>query len=75
MPRARLRRASPGTSDGHSLIDRVGELVLTRAVAVDAAVLWGDDGGERLARELLLDVPGHLAPRRLDPNHAHVGGR
>ncbi len=41
-----------------------------RADALDAALLLGRRGRRAAARELLLDVPGRLAPRRLDPDHA-----
>ena len=53
-----------------SLIDEVGELVCTQPMPSMPLCFWGDADGQRAARQLLRHVPGHLAPRRLDPHHA-----
>ena len=82
---AGLRRRAPGAlpgrggggvdEDGRPLVDEVGELVITRADAVDAALLLERPGRRALPRELLRRVPGRLAPRRLDQDHrARHGG-
>ena len=55
--------------DGKPLIDEVGELVITEPMPSMPIFFWGDDDGERLRESLLLDVPGDLAPRRLDRDH------
>ena len=67
-PRARLRGRGLGRA-GHEP-DRRGRRAGDHgADALDAAVLLGRAGRRAPARELLLDVPGRLAPRRLDPHH------
>ena len=55
--------------DGTPLIGEVGELVITRADAVDADLLLGRRRRLALPRGLLRHVPGRLAPRRLDRDH------
>ena len=45
------------------------------ADALDADLLLGRPGREPLPRELLRDVPGSLAPRRLDRDHRPRHGR
>ena len=54
---------------GTAVIDEVGELVLTEPMPSMPLCLWGDDGRLTAARELLLRLPGRLAPRRLDRDH------
>ncbi len=63
---ARWRR---GTSRGDSLIDEVGELVITEPMPSMPLVLLERPRWRASAGELLRDVPGRLAPRRLDPHH------
>ncbi len=66
---------------GHSVLDEVGELVLTQPLPSMPLFFWGEDASRsrwswRRAPqgELFRDVPGHLAPRRLDPDHSARGG-
>ena len=61
--------------EGRPLIDEVGELVITRADAFDAGLLLGRLRRVAVRGELLLDVPGDLAPRRLDRDHRRAGPR
>ena len=54
---------------GEPLVDQVGELVITRPMPSMPLYFWNDPGRRALPPELLRDVPGHLAPRRLDQDH------
>ena len=58
MPRARVARSRHGTSSGHSLIDEVGELVITEPMPSMPLFLWGDDDGERLRESYFAMYPG-----------------
>ena len=69
MPRARLRGGGLGRA-GPQPLRRGRRARDHRADALDAAVLLGRRGRRAPSRELLLDVSGRLAPRRLDPHHA-----
>ena len=55
--------------EGNSVIDEVGELVITEPMPSMPVFLWGDEDGSRYRAQLLRDVPGDLAPRRLDRDH------
>ena len=55
--------------DGRPLIGAVGELVIAQPMPSMPLYLWNDPDGERAARVVLLDLPGHLAARRLDRDH------
>ena len=55
--------------DGNAVVDEVGELVITKPMPSMPIYFWDDEDGERLNGVLLRDVPGDLAPRRLDPHH------
>ena len=55
--------------EGRPVIDQVGELVLTEPLPSMPVFFWGDEDGVALPRELLLGVPGRVAPRRLDRDH------
>ena len=55
---------------GNSLVDEVGELVVTEPMPSMPLFLWNDPTGERLRDSYFAMYPGHLAPRRLDPDHA-----
>ena len=74
VPRARLRGGGLGRA-GPQRRRRGGRARDHRADALDAAVPVGRRGRRAPARELLRDVPGHLAPRRLDPHHARAAER
>ncbi len=69
VPRARLRGGGLGRA-GPQPRRRGRRAGDHRADALDAAVLLERSRRRAPARELLLDVPRHLAPRRLDPHHA-----
>ena len=64
---ARRSRRSTRTATRSST--QVGELVLTEPMPSMPVSFWGDADGCALPRELLRDVPGRLAPRRLDRDH------
>ena len=80
---ARCCRSTPGSSrprswahasrrsmrPGRSVVGQTGELVLTAPLPSMPVLFWNDPDGAALPRELLRDVPGRLAPRRLDPDH------
>ena len=55
--------------DGNALVGQVGELVLTEPMPSMPICFWGDDDGSRLRESYFDDVPGRLAPRRLDRDH------
>ena len=55
--------------DGQSVVGRGRRARDHRADAVDADLLLGRRRRLALPRQLLLDVPRHLAPRRLDQDH------
>ena len=55
--------------DGRSVVGQTGELVLTAPLPSMPVGFWNDPDGAALPRELLRDVSGRLAPRRLDPDH------
>ena len=63
-------RSSPGTRQGNCARRRGRRAGRHRADALDAAVPVGRRRRRAPARQLLRDVPRHLAPRRLDPDHA-----
>ena len=54
-------RGRPGRSSGE-----VGELVITRPMPSMPLYFWNDPGGERYRESYFDDLPGRLAPRRLD---------
>ena len=54
---------------GRPLIGEVGELVLTEPLPSMPICLWNDPDGARYRESLLLDLPGRVAPRRLDRDH------
>ena len=62
-------RSRPGTRTATPLIDEVGELVITEPMPSMPRLLLGRRGRRALPRQLLRDVPRHLAPRRLDRDH------
>ena len=72
---ASSRRASLGArveafdEAGRSVVGRDRRARPDRAAAVDAGLLLERPRRDALPRELLRDVPGRLAPRRLDPDH------
>ncbi len=67
---ARARREGRGVERGRALARRRGRRARDhRADAVDASLSLGRRGRLALPRELLLDVPRRLAPRRLDRDH------
>ena len=59
----------PGTRTGAPLIGEVGELVITEPMPSMPVYFWGDDDGSRYRESYFDDVPGRLAPRRLDRDH------
>ena len=69
------RRSRPGTRTGKPLIGEVGELVITAADALDAALLLERRRRRALPRGLLRHLPRHLAPRRLDRDHRRAARR
>ncbi len=54
---------------GRSVVGQTGELVLTAPLPSMPVGFWNDPDGDPIPRELLRDVSGRLAPRRLDPDH------
>ena len=54
---------------GRSVVGQTGELVLTAPLPSMPVGLLERPGRRPIPRELLRDVPGRLAPRRLDPDH------
>ena len=75
VPGARARRSRPSTRRATPLIGEVGELVITEPMPSMPVSFWNDPERRAAARELLLDVSRHLAPRRLDRDHrARHGG-
>ena len=74
-PVARREGRGVGRARAGRSSTRSGELVITEPMPSMPIYFWSDPDGERLPRELLLDVPGDLAPRRLDRDHlARDGG-
>ncbi len=65
-PRRQGRGLRRGRQLGHRRGRRAGD---HRAHALDARLPLGRRGRLPLPRQLLRDVPGHLAPRRLDRDH------
>ena len=63
------RGSRPSISSGKSLIDEVGELVITAPMPSMPVFFWGDDDGSRLRRCLFRGLPRGVAARRLDPDH------
>ena len=60
---------------GNSVVDQVGELVITEPMPSMPLFLWGDDDGSRYRASYFEHYPGRLAPRRLDRDHlARHGG-
>ena len=57
------------SEDGRPLVDEVGELVITEPMPSMPIYFWNDEAGSRYRGQLLRDVPGHLAARRLDQDH------
>ena len=63
---------------GHSVLDEVGELVLTQPLPSMPLYFWGesppdrdgDSGGERYRESYFAMYPRRVAPRRLGPHHA-----
>ena len=55
--------------EGRPVVDQVGELVLTAPMPSMPVCFWGDEDGSRYRETYFFDVPGHLAPRRLDRDH------
>ena len=55
--------------EGRAVIDQVGELVLTEPLPSMPVFFWGDEDGSRYRESYFDDVPGRLAPRRLDRDH------
>ena len=62
-------RSSRSTRTASALIGEVGELVLTEPMPSMPICFWGDEDGSRLRESYFDDVPGRLAPRRLDRDH------
>ena len=67
--------STPSTRTGNAVVGEVGELVHHRADALDAGLLLERPRRRAAARELLRDVPGRLAPRRLDRDHRRAAPR
>ena len=55
--------------DGNSVVDEVGELVITEPMPSMPVFFWGDEDGSRYRASYFEMYPGHLAPRRLDRDH------
>ena len=55
--------------DGNSVVDEVGELVITEPMPSMPLFFWGDDDGSRYRASYFEHLPGRLAPRRLDRDH------
>ena len=73
---ARARRHGRGLGRARRpLVDEVGELVITEPMPSMPLYFWDDPDGRALPRELLRDVPGRLAPRRLDRDHRRAARR
>ena len=73
---ARARRGGRGVGRGGPAGDRRGRRARAhRADAVDAGLLLGRRRRLALPRELLLGLPGRLAPRRLDRDHRRAARR
>ena len=64
-----LRRRRRSTRTANSVVEEVGELVITQPMPSMPLYLWGDEDGSRLRESYFDDLPGRLAPRRLDPHH------
>ena len=55
---ARVRGRRPGTSEGRSVVDEVGELVITEPMPSMPLFFWGDEDGERLRESYFSMYPG-----------------
>ena len=62
-------RSRPGTRTASSVIDEVGELVVTEPMPSMPVFFWGDEDGSRYRDSYFEHVPRRLAPRRLDRDH------
>ena len=61
--------------EGRPVVDEVGELVITQPMPSMPSVPVERPRRRALPRQLLRDVAGHVAPRRLDPHHPARRGR
>ena len=55
--------------EGNSVVDEVGELVITEPMPSMPLFFWGDEDGSRYRASYFEQYPGRLAPRRLDRDH------
>ena len=54
---------------GNSIVDEVGELVITEPMPSMPVFFWGDEDGSRYRSSYFEMYPGDLAPWRLDRDH------
>ena len=66
-------RCEAWDEDGESVIDEVGELVITEPMPSMPVFFWGDPDGSRYRESYFEMFPGDLAPRRLDRDHRSRG--